>query len=179
MKNSFCSHCGTSLSYVPFIPKACLSCGEIAWDNPIPVAVCVQPIIAPYGNIGLAMAQRAIEPKLGSWAMLGGHLEQDEPFEQGAIREFEEETCGLEPGATVGITGSYTNGHGHVLVAVEFKPITLEHWEQAKLCPENSAFGVMWQHPASERTSLGFPIHQWIASAFFTSIRGQHKTWNN
>lgn len=159
-RDRFCHHCGEPLG-LPGYPKTCTKCGTMIWSNPLPVAVCVQPVLAPSGHVGLAMARRAIEPKLGSWCLLGGHLEHDESFEDGARREFIEETMMMvHPGDNMRLTHSYTNGRGHVLVAVEFDPISQEDWEQAKLCPENSEFGVMWSVDAVE---LGFPIHEWIA----------------
>lgn len=175
MTPNFCSQCG--LAYTseqrlagysePDDSLLCHGCGFRQWDNPLPVSVCVQPVYNPaVPALGLGIAQRAIEPKLGSWCLLGGHIRQGESFEDGAIREFHEET-GLSTGALVGITGSYTNGRGHVLVAVEFEPILYDVWATAVLCPENSAFDVMWgrHFPLGP---LGFPIHQWIAEAWFT-----------
>lgn len=168
-RDQFCQQCGTQLVESGY-PKTCSNCRAIIWSNPLPVAVCVQPIIdrsfLPY-RVGLAIAQRAIEPKLGTWCFLGGHVEHGETFEGAARREFLEETShrcftGLNPR----ITGSYQNGHGHVLVAVEFDALDIEYWENAKLCPENSAFGVLWKDSISvdgTPLELGFPIHQTIA----------------
>lgn len=162
-----CSNCAARYSEEQReagFPTTCQHCQHTIWDNPIPVAVCVQPVKAESGKLGLAVAKRAIEPRLGTWNLLAGHMDNGETVEQCALREFGEETS-IRPGRLIGITGSYANGRGHVLIAVEFEPIALALWKEAKLCPENSEFGVMWSiagfHP------LGFPIHRWIAERWF------------
>lgn len=165
----YCSQCGLKYRGIAETdwPKHCSFCGHDVWSNPIPVAVCVQPVVnrshMPY-DLGLAIAKRAIEPRLGTWNFLGGHLEQGETFEEAAHREFLEES-GISPGYNPKITGSYANGHGHVLVAVEFDAIDIELWRKAKLCPENSEFGLL--RKSGSAMPLGFPIHQWIADLWF------------
>jgi hypothetical protein len=84
--------------------------------------------------------------------------------EEAASREWLEETS-IAHGEMIGITGSYANGKGHVLVAVQFKPIMLAQWKQAILCPENSDFG-MWCPANYDQPPLGFPIHQRIAQSW-------------
>ena len=160
-KDSFCNYCGGPLPDDGY-PKTCLNCKSIIWSNPVPVAVCVQPIQDGV-RTGLAIARRNIEPKLGTWCMLGGHVDNNaETIEEAAVREFYEES-GLALGDNPRITGSHTNGKGHVLVAVEAQPIPLEVWITARLCPENSAFDVLWEHDRE----LGFVIHQRIAAKWF------------
>jgi 8-oxo-dGTP pyrophosphatase MutT (NUDIX family) len=96
--------------------------------------------------------------------MLGGHVNDGETVEEAASREWLEETS-IAHGEMIGITGSYANGKGHVLVAVQFKPIMLAQWKQAILCPENSDFG-MWCPANYDQPPLGFPIHQRIAQSW-------------
>jgi len=163
MKDAYCSHCGTAQVATAY-PKTCPACGIEAWDNPLPVVVCVQPVHDPVAGTGIMIAQRAIAPKLGEWALLGGHMENNgETIEEAAQREFLEET-GLALGANPRITASYANGRGHVLISVEAEPISRADFQGARLCPENSAFDIL---RATGRIELGFPIHQTIANRWF------------
>lgn len=155
MKDTFCSHCGTAFDAVNY-PKSCIQCGQTAWDNPIPVVVCVQPLFK--GNsFGLAGGIRAIEPHHGRWALIGGHIENGESAEQAAIREFREET-GMPLGNNLRTVGTYANGKGHILIAVQADPQPLERMERNWVCcPENSALGAVY-----DPETLCFPIHQMI-----------------
>jgi len=163
MKDAYCSHCGAAQVATAY-PRKCPACGIEAWDNPLPVVVCVQPVRDVDTGTGIMIAQRAIPPKLGEWALLGGHMENNgESIEEAAQREFFEET-GLELGANPQIARSYANGRGHVLIAVEAEPITIAHFNAARLCAENSAFDIL---RSMSQIELGFPIHQMIAKRWF------------
>ncbi len=166
MVRKFCGHCGAQ-HIVLEGHQHCSSCGETDWSNPIPVAVCVQPVRYENGRMGLLIAKRAIEPKKGTWTMVGGHVEDGETIEEGAIRELYEETgFGHVTRANVlrpNITGSYANGKGHVLVAVEFPPIEYAAVLKMRPCEENEAIDVLWTRDCE----LGFPIHTRIAEQWF------------
>ncbi len=164
MKNQFCSFCGTRHTMEDF-PRTCPGCNRITFLNPLPVVVCVQPVIklTSIFNItrGLLYARRAIQPRHGEWALVGGHIEDGETVEEAALREFKEETS-LDMGMNVRITRSYANGKGHVLIACEADYIDHEVAMQAKCCHENSEIGILWQP-----TELGFPIHTQIVKDWF------------
>lgn len=164
MKDTFCSHCGTKLDDVNY-PKSCIECGQTAWDNPLPVVVCVQPLIMRSHEIaGLAAGLRAIEPYKGGWGLIGGHIENGETAEEAAVREFREETS-VEIGTNLRITGSYANGKGHILIAVQADPMDMNHFaDHAKPCPENERLGcIVHEH------LLCFPIHRTILSKWWRS----------
>jgi len=161
MKHKHCGYCGTEFAITDW-PRTCAACQNITYKNPLPVAVCVQPI-RDGERIGLAIAQRAIPPFVGSWTLIGGHIEGNgESAEQGAIREFEEETS-VSPGSNPRLYGSQSNAHGHMLLFVEFDPIDLSEFEEGKPCEENLALDVLW-----EPTTLGFPIHTNVAMEWFS-----------
>jgi NADH pyrophosphatase NudC (nudix superfamily) len=167
MKDTFCDRCGAryDLDYKAEWPKKCRHCNHEAWDNPLPVVVCVQPLTLNGRDImGLVSGLRAIEPRKGGWALIGGHIENGETVEEAAVREFREETS-VEIGANLRITGSYANGKGHMLIAVQADPMDLTHFaDRAKPCPENERLGcIIHEH------LLCFPIHKTILSKWWLS----------
>jgi 8-oxo-dGTP pyrophosphatase MutT (NUDIX family) len=148
----------------------CYGCGHRRWDNPIPVAVWVQPVEHEFYGVslrtGLAIARRAIEPRLGTWNLLGGHIGNGETAEAGGRREWWEETgLSAHKEEVLRPYGTYANGKGHLLIATLAPPITLFEYVHAVLCPENDAFSVLWEE--EKCSDLGFPIHQKIASKWF------------
>lgn len=164
MNPAFCVQCGEPVtSETGKHPFICVNNHE-SWVNPKPVVVCVQPVVPKLGTMGLAVARRAIEPKLGLWGLIGGNMDDGETVEEAALREWREETS-VPTGALIGLNKSHANGRGHVLIEVRFRPITHVTWDKAVLCPENSEFGI-WQGP-DDKKELGFPIHQWIAAEWW------------
>lgn len=164
-KNTFCSYCGTKHTDRRF-PKECKACDNTTFDNPLPVVLCLQPVIDD-DRIGLLYAKRAILPKIGEWALVGGHMENNgESVEEAAKREFFEETS-LRFGndGEVSIIQSYANNAGHILIACEAFPITLEVANRAVCCPENSEISILWKP-----TELAFPIHTEIVKKWFAEI---------
>lgn len=82
-----CHFCGAAYTHLDGYPRACPTCGEMFWSNPIPVAV-----VAVKMEDGVLIIQRGIEPARGKWALPGGFLETGETWQQGACREVLEET---------------------------------------------------------------------------------------
>ena len=68
----------------------CAACGRFFYRNPTPAVCCFVS-----RDDELLLAQRAIEPCLGMWALPGGFIELGETSEEAAVREMQEET-GLE-----------------------------------------------------------------------------------
>ncbi len=88
----FCSECG-SANVGLRTPEGdthersvCADCGTIHYQNPR-VVVGTLPV---WGDKVL-LCKRAIEPRLGSWTLPAGFLENGETVEQGALRETLEE----------------------------------------------------------------------------------------
>ena len=109
-----CGRCGARL--VPYEPEPahgrCLACGNLEFNNPIPVAGI---LVVREGKV--LLTRRAIQPRRGYWAFPGGFVERGETIEDAALRETREEV-GLEARIT-GIVGSpYSMVEaGHVVIA--------------------------------------------------------------
>lgn len=86
-----CPFCGTRYADGSGWPRDCAGCGETHWANPLPVAVCLQPVVRGE-RLGLVVVRRDIEPYRGQLALPGGYMEIAETWQQAAVRELEEET---------------------------------------------------------------------------------------
>jgi ADP-ribose pyrophosphatase YjhB (NUDIX family) len=89
-RDTFCSYCGTRFADSTTYPRMCTACGAQTWANPIPVAVVLLPVIDG-GRTGLLVVRRAIPP-VGKLALVGGFVEEHEPWQVCAAREMREET---------------------------------------------------------------------------------------
>jgi ADP-ribose pyrophosphatase YjhB (NUDIX family) len=98
-RDAFCSYCGTAFSPPLVYPRTCPNpaCGVQIWANPIPVAVVLQPIL--HGErTGLLVVRRAIEPRRGFLALVGGFVEETETWQAAGAREVcEEAGLHIEP----------------------------------------------------------------------------------
>ena len=91
----YCSNCGSS-NIEHKIPEGdnrlrycCQDCGSIFYENPKIVAGCIAQW---QGRI--LMCKRAIEPRLGTWTLPAGFMENHETIQEAAAREtFEEATA--------------------------------------------------------------------------------------
>ena len=165
-QKAFCTHCGTEFESLDY-PRHCSGCGKITWRNPIPVVNVLQPIYNPLADIvGLAIAQRAIEPARGGWAFIGGYVDMhDSCLISAARREFREET-GLELAGNGKIVHSQLNSYGNMIISVVMdQSMTLEEFQKGRPCAENYALDVLWSHDERE---LCFPIHNHVARCWFT-----------
>ena len=101
-RDTFCSYCGTAYAPPLAYPRTCAGCKTQVWANPIPVSVVLVPVVHD-GRTGLLVVRRAIEPRKGKLALVGGFLEEHETWQEGGSREIREETGvsvdpkGLEP----------------------------------------------------------------------------------
>lgn len=91
----FCSSCGSS-DIEQKIPEGdnrlrhcCPSCDSIFYENPKIIAGCIAQW---QGKI--LMCKRAIQPRLGTWTLPAGFMENHETIQEAAAREtFEEATA--------------------------------------------------------------------------------------
>src|SRR3954471_23258251 len=90
-RDTFCSFCGTAYPTPLAYPRQCTGCKTQVWANPIPVSVVLVPVKRE-GRTGLLVVRRAIEPKKGKLALVGGFLEEHETWAEGGAREIREET---------------------------------------------------------------------------------------
>jgi ADP-ribose pyrophosphatase YjhB (NUDIX family) len=93
-RDTFCSYCGIRFADSTTYPRICTACGAQTWANPIPVAVVLLPVTLPVidgERTGLLVVRRAIPP-VGKLALVGGFVEEHEPWQVCAARELLEET---------------------------------------------------------------------------------------
>lgn len=162
MSAGFCSACGGA-HVDPEFPKRCPSCGETAWGSPTSVVVVLQTVRLGFGKRGLVMAQRNIQPMRGGWAFMGGHVNRGESLEQGACREWFEETGRRIGPGDLDYYHSYPVADGSQTLAVFRNRWTLTkgQYESFKLCPENQGFGVLTD--PEQIDTLCFPTHREVA----------------
>jgi ADP-ribose pyrophosphatase YjhB (NUDIX family) len=91
MTMKHCSRCGELVSRG--IPPGddreryiCAACGKIHYRNPRMVVGCI-----PLWQGRILLCRRSIEPRLGTWTLPAGFLENRESVEEGARRELMEE----------------------------------------------------------------------------------------
>jgi ADP-ribose pyrophosphatase YjhB (NUDIX family) len=96
LRDTYCSYCGAAYENTSAAryPRTCPGCDTTVWANPIPVSVVLVPVtgLAADGRAGLLVIRRAIEPRIGKLALVGGFLEEHETWAAGGAREVLEET---------------------------------------------------------------------------------------
>jgi ADP-ribose pyrophosphatase YjhB (NUDIX family) len=112
----YCPRCGSPLGEgddgertVPWCP----ACKRFYYSNPVP---CVTALLET--DKGILLILRGKEPKAGWWALPGGFLDVGESPEEGARREFKEET-GLDALELelIGLTSQHSDRFGTVVYA--------------------------------------------------------------
>ncbi len=100
---SHCSACGAAYALNLPWPRRCAVCGTIAYRNPLPVAVLVQPVrerpATGGARIGVVVIRRTVAPRAGWLALPGGFIEVGETWQEACAREAAEE-AGLVVNAT-------------------------------------------------------------------------------
>jgi ADP-ribose pyrophosphatase YjhB (NUDIX family) len=90
-RDTFCSYCGKAYEAPLSYPRTCVGCKTQVWANPLPVSVVLVPVVREQ-RTGLLVVRRAIEPRRGKLALVGGFLEEHETWAEGGSREIREET---------------------------------------------------------------------------------------
>ncbi len=93
-KYKFCPYCGNPIEKHKEYFK-CPSCDKRVYINSVPTASAFAIKNGKY-----CLSKRAIEPKIGTYDVVGGFLKNGEHPQKGIIREFKEET-----GLTIRIEG--------------------------------------------------------------------------
>jgi ADP-ribose pyrophosphatase YjhB (NUDIX family) len=71
-------------------PRACCDqCGRVEYSNP---KIVVATVVRVSNDHKILLAQRAIEPRKGTWGIPQGYMEHGETSRQAAVREVWEET---------------------------------------------------------------------------------------
>lgn len=92
---NFCSECGSAKLERRVPPGdtheryVCESCGMIHYENPRMIVGTL-----PRWGDRILLCRRAIEPRVGTWTLPAGFMENGETLEEGAVREtWEEAGC--------------------------------------------------------------------------------------
>jgi len=155
-KNSCCSHCGTRYPVAKPWPIACTSCGNTNYLNPIPVVV----LLVPVGE-GLVVARRNIEPQKGTLVLPGGYLDLGETWQEGAAREFLEET-GIAVDVDEISLYDVANGLDNTLVITGLATCQPESCLKPFSSSETQEIALIM-----EPVELGFPLHNLLIRRYF------------
>ena len=161
--DSHCSSCGAPYGEgVSGWPRTCASCGAVAYRNPLPVAVALQPVYDTKGT-ALVVITRTIAPARGGIALPGGFIDHREDWRHAVVRELKEETGIDAAGRDVRLADAMSSPDGHLLLF--------------GLLPERPAADTAAARPRRTRpragtcsarpTELAFPLHTLAARAFF------------
>lgn len=165
---TFCGYCGHKFMRTDW-PRQCFECNSFTYRNPTPVSVLLLPVWASDApdemRRGILIGKRGHQPGLGLWGLPGGFLELGESFEEGCIRELQEETgLPVDPDSLV-ISHSRAASNGtQVLVFNEFvgtvtPSFVMKNWKPCNECPEVKI--------AYNPEELAFPTHTEALSNWF------------
>ncbi|MBT9557279.1 MAG: NUDIX domain-containing protein [Myxococcales bacterium] len=162
-----CSSCGVVYAQLSW-PRRCASCGELAFRNPTPVAVLLQPVLRePDAVPGLLVIRRADAPRPGALALPGGFVEFGEAWRHAACREAWEEASFRADPDSVTPFGIESAGEGVVLLFGLARPILVE-----SLPPFVPNVEVSERLIIDAPIELVFPLHTAAASRWFAGRAG-------
>ena len=168
-KFAFCPECGTGYASTDGWPRTCGSCQHVQYRNAMVVGVALIPVEREDGTLGILGVKRAIEPRIGHWALPGGFSEYNESLELTAVRETREET-GLDlPVSQFYLSHSVTTPSGQVLLFVRGPVIQEALLKSVVLSDETAEVGILEPGQA-----LAFPLHEEAMNACFEDLATPH-----
>ncbi|MEV0322239.1 NUDIX domain-containing protein [Streptomyces sp. NPDC050658] len=160
--NSHCSSCGTPYGEPSTgWPRTCAECGTVAYRNPLPVAVALQPVYDTKGT-GLVVVTRTIAPARGGVALPGGFVDDREDWRHAVVRELKEET-GIDAAShDVRLADALSAPDGYLLLfgLLPERPAP----ELPRPAPTDETDG--W-HLLHRPVDLAFPLHTLAVRAWF------------
>ena len=160
-KDAHCSYCGRR--YPPDLawPRTCGRCKNVAYRNPLPVAV----VLVPVGD-GLLVVRRGIEPAKGKLALPGGYVDFGETWQQAGAREvFEETGLRLDP-AEIADFRVRSSPVGVLVVFGLARKRTRRQLPKFVANPEVAELAVL-----GGREELAFPLHTDAVADYFARRR--------
>jgi ADP-ribose pyrophosphatase YjhB (NUDIX family) len=129
----------------------CQECGFIFYINP---KVAAGALIEDEGRV--VLVRRAVEPRVGYWALPSGFTEYGETVEETAIRECREETgLEVELDGLLGVYSVQSNFYGHLILI-----LYSAHVVGGELTAGDDASEVGLFAPAELPTDIAFQAHR-------------------
>lgn len=159
----FCPNCSAQLEKREFegqLKSACPRCAYVHWNNPITVGV----MVIPYGDDGVVLVKRGLNPRKGYWALPAGFGDPCEAVADTAQREsLEEATLDVEIDRLLAVTDAAPHVN-QVLIFYLAKPVT-ELPKPGSDATEAKVFKF------DELPELAFPDHEKVLQAWIAGIR--------
>ncbi|WP_217566282.1 NUDIX domain-containing protein [Streptomyces sp. GbtcB7] len=160
--DSHCSSCGAPYGEANSgWPRTCAVCGGVAYRNPLPVAVALQPVYDDRGT-ALVVITRTIAPARGGIALPGGFIDHREDWRHAVARELKEETGIDVASREVRLADAMSSPAGHLLLFG-----LLPERPAAELPPSAATDETEGWHLLRRPTELAFPLHTLAARACF------------
>lgn len=133
----------------------------MAYRNPLPVAVALQPVYDTSGT-ALVVITRTIAPALGGTALPGGYVDDCEDWRQAVVRELKEETGIDAASRDVRLADAMSSPDGHLLLfgILPVRPVD-------GLPPSAATDETEGWHLLRRPDELAFPLHTVAARAWF------------
>ncbi|MEV2217784.1 NUDIX domain-containing protein [Streptomyces sp. NPDC050997] len=159
---SHCSSCGTPYGEgVSGWPRTCPACHTVAYRNPLPVAVALQPVYDTQGT-ALVVITRTVAPARGGVALPGGYVDDREDWRQALIRELKEET-GIEAASRdIRLVDAVSSLDGHLLLFGVLPERPAEGLPPSLVTDETEGWQLL-RRPQE----LAFPLHTLVVRAWF------------
>ncbi|MGW0337351.1 NUDIX domain-containing protein [Streptomyces sp. NPDC003011] len=159
---SHCSSCGALYGEgVSGWPRTCPACHTVAYRNPLPVAVALQPVYDTQGA-ALVVITRTIAPARGGIALPGGFIDDREDWRQAVVRELKEETGIDAASRDVRLVDAMSSHDGHLLLFGGLPERPADGLPPSTATDETAGWQLL-RRPEE----LAFPLHTLAVRAWF------------
>lgn len=171
MINTFCSHCGNAHILQGNITKKCVFCNNTTYVNPLLVVVILSKIWihknipSRYTNdyqAGVLLIKRVQEPKKDTWTLVSGFIDQNETYQEAAVRELYEETGLSAEIKDIKLLNVKTATNGNILIFVYHS--TGFNEEELNFKPNSEVKDLTYTYLPIE---LGFETHSEALRQYF------------
>ncbi|MFC5219342.1 NUDIX domain-containing protein [Streptomyces coerulescens] len=160
--DSHCSTCGAPYGEgVSGWPRTCPVCGAVAYRNPLPVAIALQPVYDTKGT-ALVVVTRTIAPARGGIALPGGYIDDREDWRHAVVRELGEETGIDAADRDVRLVDAMSSPDGHLLLFGLLPERPADRLPTSAATDETEGW-----HLLRRPEELAFPLHTLAVRAFF------------